>query len=368
VVELEGSVRRRRAPFEAGHEDDAMWNAGTRGQIVGLSVLLLNLVTVTTAGGSIASTVPAARVRTLDAPVRDLLLAGWARSATLRDLMARFDRSGWLVFVQSGPCPEKAALGCLLHVVGRYEGRPYLRINVDVHRQHPDAVVATLGHEMQHALEVAESPDVIDAPTLRALFARIGTPSVRSRHAMSYETPAAVEIGVRVLREMQTKVDRRVRGISDRARVRSSDAATLDELHEGCARSPTFTSLVAQLNETRMVVYVEPGICGVGHSGACPPQWVTLAGGDRFVRILVDPQKRGAHRLSRVAREFQHALEIGRAENIRNANDVSALFRHMDRMPLCPSGSPDCHAMSAALDVGETVLNEILASYSRASQ
>ena len=54
------------------------------------------------------------------------------------------------MFVQAGRCPERAAVACLLHFVGVYEGARYMRLLVPPHGRHPDTVIATIAHELQH--------------------------------------------------------------------------------------------------------------------------------------------------------------------------------------------------------------------------
>jgi hypothetical protein len=131
-----------------------------------------------------------------------LVSEGHARSATFRGLVNDLDGSGWLVFVQPGRCPERAAVACLLHIVGTFEGSRYVRVIVDHRHRHTQNVIATLAHELQHALEVTQAPEVNDAATMRALFERIGTVQVRSATVTAYETAAARSIGEQVLREL----------------------------------------------------------------------------------------------------------------------------------------------------------------------
>ena len=145
---------------------------------------------------------PLTSVRVSHVVLRQLVAEGHSRSETFRRLVRALDASTWLVFVQPGPCPEKAAVACLLHVVGEYEGSPYVRVLVNHKQRHPDNVIATLAHELQHALEVAQAPEVRDTASMRALFERIGTVRVRSTTATAYETEAARRIGERVLREL----------------------------------------------------------------------------------------------------------------------------------------------------------------------
>jgi hypothetical protein len=153
-----------------------------------------------------------------------LVSEGHARSETFRGLVNALNGSGWLVFVQPGRCPERAALACLLHIVGTFEGSRYVRVIVDYRHRHTENVIATLAHELQHALEVAQSPEVKDAASVRALFERIGSVQVRSATATAYETVAARSIGEQVLRELDADAQNgaslksRRMPISDRSR------------------------------------------------------------------------------------------------------------------------------------------------------
>lgn|SRR5262249_53876129 len=144
--------------------------------------------------------------------------------------------------------------------------------------------------------------------------------------------------------------------------VRSTDAGILERLREGCSRSSTFKALVDELDQLGTIVYVEHGICGFGHYKACLPHSVTIAGGIRFLRIVVERGQGAAQELGLIGHELQHALEIARAPDIRSSDDITALFRRIGHSPHCPRGTPDCYETSAALAVGDSVLREVLAS------
>jgi hypothetical protein len=152
---------------------------------------------------------PTSVVRVVHPELRRLVLEGHDRSATFRQLIEDLDRSGWLVFVQAGQCPEKAAVACLLHFVGAYEGKLFLRVLVQPYGRHPDNVIATLAHELQHAWEVVREPSITDAASVRAVFRRIGTVSVKSAAGIAFETAAARAAGEQVLRELDQR-DRHV--------------------------------------------------------------------------------------------------------------------------------------------------------------
>jgi hypothetical protein len=142
------------------------------------------------------------RVRTSSPGILALIEEGRARSSTMRDVLARLEQGQWVVFILPGPCPDKQLTACLLHTVGEYEGYRTLRILVDVGHRHSDNVVASIAHELSHALEVVDAPEVIDAVTMRDFFRRIGHESLSSRRVTAYETRGAVAIGDAVRQEL----------------------------------------------------------------------------------------------------------------------------------------------------------------------
>jgi predicted ATPase len=65
------------------------------------------------------------------------------------------------------------------------------------------AEIAMLAHELQHAVEIADTPSIVDEASLAREYARIGYRS-RSAHGLAFDTKAAVEIGRRVAEELMT--------------------------------------------------------------------------------------------------------------------------------------------------------------------
>src|SRR5918995_1411470 len=109
-----------------------------------------------------AAELPFKRLVVADPRLARLLADGYQRSDTLRHLMQQVEDSGWIVFVIAGPCPIKGVTGCLLHTVGVFDGQSYLRLLVQMQERHPDTVLVTVAHELQHALEVATSDGAHD--------------------------------------------------------------------------------------------------------------------------------------------------------------------------------------------------------------
>jgi hypothetical protein len=56
------------------------------------------------------------------------------------------------------------------------------------------------GHELRHAVEIAEAPEIVDVPSLVAFYRRIG--QVMSSRGQTFETNAALATERRVLLEL----------------------------------------------------------------------------------------------------------------------------------------------------------------------
>lgn len=65
----------------------------------------------------------------------------------------------------------------------------------------PDQMIATVAHELQHAVEVIEDDSVNDEQSLVALYRRIGQQS-SSASPSRWETQAAQKTGFQVRREL----------------------------------------------------------------------------------------------------------------------------------------------------------------------
>jgi hypothetical protein len=92
-------------------------------------------------------------------------------------------------------------------------------------------------------------------------------------------------------------------------RVRSTTPAVARLISEASARSGTFRQLVATIEKTDGIVYVEPGVCRHGVR-ACLSLSITPAGGFRILRVLVDLATDVVELMATIGHELQHALEI----------------------------------------------------------
>lgn len=139
---------------------------------------------------------PRRHVRSQDRSIRHLLKRGFNHSATFAQLMARLEQSDVIVYVEEVARLPGALEGRMM-MLPIAHGQRYVRIQIAL-RGAPDDSVALLGHELQHAIEVAQASGVSDQTQLAALYQRIGTrggPQV-------YDTIAAQEIGRVIRREL----------------------------------------------------------------------------------------------------------------------------------------------------------------------
>jgi len=139
------------------------------------------------------------RIRPQDARSTQLLRDGMARSQTFRSLVERIEASNVFVYVQVSPFIKSTLAGQLTWMTqaGPYR---YLRATLSPD-QTVDQAIASLAHELQHAVEVMGDEQVVSEKTLISLYKRIGRPS-SSAAPSAWETIAAQETGYRVRREL----------------------------------------------------------------------------------------------------------------------------------------------------------------------
>jgi len=139
---------------------------------------------------------PTRHVRTTDRMMRGLLKDGYNNSPTFAALLRRLEESDVFVYVEDVPRLPGALEGRLL-VLRPSHGFRYLRIQI-ARRGAPTDAIAVLGHELRHAIEVAEEPGIFDNDSLIAFYRRIGID--RGNH--EFDTVEAQETGKRVRREL----------------------------------------------------------------------------------------------------------------------------------------------------------------------
>jgi hypothetical protein len=171
------------------------------------SGVLVGTTLISPARGASESSIaePVSRVRSSSDAILKLFAEGSDRSATFLALIEAINRSSGIVYVEFGYCAFGHLNGCLLPFVAASHGDRYLRILVtpDTSRRSRSQLLALVAHEMRHALEVLDDHEVVDVPTMEAMYRKIGTPLTGGQ--TGYETSAARAAGDAVLGELLAK-------------------------------------------------------------------------------------------------------------------------------------------------------------------
>jgi len=113
-------------------------------------------------------------------------------------------------------------------------------------------------------------------------------------------------------------------------RVRAPDNEIAAVIKDASARSKTFRDLLAKIEATDGLVYVENGKCG--HSvRACLSLSVKVAGPNRVLRIQVDARLKDCELIEGIGHELQHAMEILSDPHVRNMHQAYSLFEQIGR-------------------------------------
>jgi hypothetical protein len=139
------------------------------------------------------------RLRPQDSRLAEVLREGIARSATFKSLVDRIEASNVIVYAALNPLMKSNLSGTLTWMTRAGDFR-YVRASISVDLTF-DQMIATLGHELQHAVEVIEDEAVIDEKSLVSLYRRIGHQS-DSAAPSRWETVAAQQAGFQVRREL----------------------------------------------------------------------------------------------------------------------------------------------------------------------
>jgi|SRR5215467_14259671 len=134
-------------------------------------------------------------------------------------------------------------------------------------------------------------------------------------------------------------------------RVRSPDAAIAAVIRDAPAWSSTLRSLLATIDASDGLVFIEDGPCG--HSvHACLALSVKIAGPSRLLRIRVDARRSYCQLSLDIGHELQHAIEILANPGVRDWHTAYSLFQRIGR-----TGS-ERFETRAALQVGDQIEDE----------
>jgi hypothetical protein len=152
------------------------------------------LLVVLLASGAAAPAAP--HLRGASAREKALIDELLARSATARALAAEIEARDVIVYVHMTRTLARSR--AVTGFVTASGGTRYIRISLGA-VPHRDDLAALLAHELQHATEIARSPDVKDDSGLRRLYRAIGEERGAGN---AFETAAARDVGARVRTEL----------------------------------------------------------------------------------------------------------------------------------------------------------------------
>ena len=162
-------------------------------------VALCVLVTTTSALAGVKGPTGEVRLRPQDTRLEMVIKEGAKRSTTFKALVDRIEASNLIVYVAFNPI-MKANLSGMLTWMTRAGDFRYVRASISKDLTF-DQMIATVAHELQHAVEVVEDDTVVDEKSLVALYRRIGRQNSSASPA-HWDTTAAQNTGYRVRREL----------------------------------------------------------------------------------------------------------------------------------------------------------------------
>jgi hypothetical protein len=167
--------------------------------------LAIRAMLVTFLGCSLARPAAAARwppairsVRSTDRAIAALIDRAAAQSLTFSRLLTLIEATNGVVYVEPGDCRHgvRACLKMWMEVSGPNR---FLRVVVDGHSARSDVeVMASIGHELQHAIEALSEQALTNGVQLYSFFGRLA-PTDNNR----FETTAAINAGDAVRDELR---------------------------------------------------------------------------------------------------------------------------------------------------------------------
>jgi hypothetical protein len=135
------------------------------------------------------------RVRSEYPEIADTIRRASDESATFRRLMAAIDRTDGLIYVDKARCGH-GVHSCL--VLSVQAAGPFRILHIRVEPQVPDChLMATIGHELQHAIEVLSYAYVTTGAQAYLLYDRLAGLTSLQYHGR-FETEEAIHAGLDV--------------------------------------------------------------------------------------------------------------------------------------------------------------------------
>lgn len=167
-----------------------------RGVMCAIVVLLCGSTLRLAAADDAAATLP--HVRSTNSAIAAAIVEGQVRSSTFRSLVQTIDATDGIVYVEPGSC-RHGVHACLSLSVVSSGGFRLLRILIS-HVDDVFSLIATIGHELFHAIEVLSQPAVRTMADAYLFYVR-EAPTAGD----AFETPAAIRAGMAVGNDLRRR-------------------------------------------------------------------------------------------------------------------------------------------------------------------
>lgn len=168
-------------------------------------LLLFSLALLMTPRLSSAESVPdpldTPSVRISEARLSQLFAVGLQSSPTFRSLVERLEQSDVVVYLQTEPFGSLGVAGRLTFL-SAVAGTRYVVIRLTPLRSAVQQL-AMIGHELQHAVEVAERPEIVDSESMFREYMRFGYLNWTTGSGVAVDTKAALLVGGQVSDELR---------------------------------------------------------------------------------------------------------------------------------------------------------------------
>jgi hypothetical protein len=144
-------------------------------------------------------------VRTNDSRMRATIAEGIAGSAFFRDLVAQLDASDVIVYAEND-CQMPPPLAGRLTFMSAAGGRRYVMVRIACTLE-GRGQIAMLGHELRHAVEIADAAAVVDEPSMAVAYRNIGFASNVMPVGTGFDSHAAIAAGRRVWDELSHRAE-----------------------------------------------------------------------------------------------------------------------------------------------------------------
>jgi len=136
-------------------------------------------------------------VRSSNSSLIALIARATQQSATFRGLVDTINASDGIVYVEAGRCRYSRACLTGVSTAGEYR---MLWVTIDTRRVDSE-LIASIGHELQHAIEILSNPDVRSTAAMYIFYSRFAERVGTGRGA--FETAAATKVGNAVREEIR---------------------------------------------------------------------------------------------------------------------------------------------------------------------